>query len=314
MATFNLELTPFLQNSDYHLIQFCIQPQHQLTCNMSSPSVGSASPCLLETFPVEILEKIYVYSGNPSFALVNKHISHCLSSEFIRLQFCVPLFSGERGAWAPGKTRPEKLGRTHTLVFQQPWFSKAFARKVQREVMQLRKVQQDTGGHAMRHPERLMHHPSRPVRVEFLDQIPSEVLLGGLWDQAKVNFIRGLLNWGATIPTKPRSTAPAAMKYAICQDQYLAVRLLHNTGKVPFDHRHFQSAVLNGCEWRIVEMILESNQNQPEPFIDPFDRRIYKRAMELEWDGDPMGRQIRDGVVWKGNQRELPVATRKLRA
>ena len=131
-------------------------------------------------------------------------------------------------------------------------------------------------------------------------------------DLAKAKLIRGLLNWGATIPTKPRSTAPAMM-YAIYEREYLAVDLLHNTGKVPFDHRHFRAAILHNCGRGILDMIVESNNNQPEPFIDPFDRRIYNRAMELEWAGDPMGRQILNDVLWKGNERELTVATKRLR-
>lgn len=282
---------------------------------MSSPIGESAPPCLLETFPAEILEQIYLYSENPSFAFVTKQISQCLSSEFIQLQFCVPLFSVKSGVWGLGQEGNARIpGRTLALVFQQPWFSKKFARKVRREVKRLRNVQQERVDRSTRHPDRSMHDPSRFFRADFLDEIPGGLLLGKPWDRAKVNFIRGLLNWGATIPTKPRSTAPAAMMYAIYERQYLAVELLHNTGKVCFDHRHFRAAIMNTCERRIVEMIVESNNNQPEPFIDPFDRRIYRWAMELEWDGDPMGRQILNDVLWKGNERELPVATKRLQA
>ena len=44
----------------------------------------------------------------------------------------------------------------------------------------------------------------------------------------------------------------------------------------------FQAAVLGDCDKRIVKMMVESNNRQPQPFIDPFDRRIYDRAMLMD--------------------------------
>ena len=158
--------------------------------------------------------------------------------------------------------------------------------------MRLRKVQQETVNSPMRQPDRPMHHPSRLVRVELLDQIPEYLLLEGPWVMARVKLLRGLLNWGAPMPSTPEDIAPTALRNAIIGHAYEAVELLHHRGKVRFDHSHFLAAIQYQCERRIVEMIVESNNNQPTPFIDPFDKRIYNRAMYLEWAGDPMGRQI----------------------
>ena len=299
MATFNLELTPFLQSSDYHLIQFCIQSQHHLTRNMSSRSTRSASPCLLEIFPVEILEQIYLYSENPSFALVNKQIFQCLSSQSTRLRFCVRLFSyGGGPAPYENNERAEILRHAQTVVFQQPWFSNNFARKLQREVLRLQKV-----------PERIVdprrYRATRRVRVVSLTQIPRELMLQKPWGPAKVKLIHRLLKWGAVIPTRPKYIARDAMMNAIVENKYLAVNLLYEYGKVRFHHKHFQAAILVDCDRRIVEMIIESSNSQPRPFLDPFDRRIYERAMLMESAGNPMGRQILKDVLWKGNEREF---------
>lgn len=300
MATFNLKLTPFLQNSDDHLIQFSNQPQYQLTCNMSSRSVGPASPCLLELFPVEILSKIYLYSGNPSFACVSGHISRCLSSQFIQLQFCVRLFS-----YGPGPSPYENaevarnLGRAQTLVFRQPWFSTNFARKVQHETMRLQK--------AHKHPD---WHPDSLVRAAFLAQIPRELLLQKSWGQAKVKLLHRLLKWGAMLPIKPYNIQREAMMNAIIENKYRAVNLLHIYGKVHFYHKHFQTAVLHDCERRIIEMIVQTNNQDRMPFIDRFDERIYDHAMQLDQAGNPMGQLLLQDVLRRGNERNLAIRTR----
>ena len=297
MATFNLELTPSLQSSDYHLIQFCVQPQHQLNCNMSFQSVGSASPCLLETLPVEILSKIYFYSGNPSFALANKHISHCLSLPFIRLQFCVRLFSYGTGP-SPYENNEvaRNLGRAQTLVFQKSWFSNNFARKVQREIMRRQKARQGTVNHPGSHPYR--------VCAAFLAQIPRELLLQKSWGQARIKLLHRLLKWGVHIFTRPDNIQREALMNAILENKFRAVSLLHTYGKVQFHHKHFQAAVLHNCERRIIEMIVEGNQNR-RPFIDLSDKSIYDHAMELDQAGNPMGRQLLDDVFGEGNERNL---------
>ena len=72
---------------------------------------------------------------------------------------------------------------------------------------------------------------------------------------------------------------------AIVENKYLAVNLLYNYGQVRFHHKHFQAAVLGDCDKRVVEMMVESNNRQPQPFIDPFDRRIYDRAMLMDQAG-----------------------------
>ena len=91
---------------------------------------------------------------------------------------------------------------------------------------------------------------------------------------------------------------------AIVENKYLAVNLLYNYGQVRFHHKHFQAAVLGDCDKRVVEMMVESNNRQPQPFIDPFDRRIYDQAMLMDQAGNPMGRKILEDVLWKGNERE----------
>ena len=298
MATFDLKLTPFPQSSDYHLIQFCIQSQHHLTCNMSSRTGGSASPCLLESFPVEILAQIYLYSENPSFALVNKTISQGLSSQSTRLRFCVRLFSYGCGPSPYAKNKPaEILGRAQTLVFQQPWFSNNFARKVQRELQRFQQLRERTVD-----PIRYDFHGR--VRAADLTGIPKELLLQKPWGPAKVKLIHRLLQWGATIPTRPKYIARNALMNAIVENKYLAVNLLHKYGEVSFHHKHFQAAILGDCDKRIVEMIVEANNSQPRPFINPFDRRIYDRAMLMDQAGNPMGRQLLKDVLWRGNERD----------
>ena len=302
MATFDLELTPFLQSSDYHLIQFCIQSQHQLTCNMSSRSGGSASPCLLAIFPVEILEKIYLYSENPSFAVVNKQISRCLSSQSVRLQFCIRLFSYGCGPAPYAHIEAARiLGRRQTLVFQQPWFSNNFARKVQREVLRLEEVQAGTVN---------PYQGRRYVRVAVLTKIPRGLLLQKPWGPTKVKLIHRMLQWGATIPMRPQYIVRRAMMNAIIENIYQAVNLLHKSGKVPFHHKHFRAAIQGGCDKRIVEMMIESNKRQPRPFIDPSDRRTYVRVILMERAGDPMGRRILKDVSWRVNERDFTVASR----
>ena len=296
MATFNLELTSSLQNSDYHLVQFCFQPQHQLTCNMSSPNVGSASPCLLETLPLEVLTKIYLYSGNLSLASVNKHISKCLSSQFVRIQFCVRLF------WDPPDPSPfhnneaaKKVGRAQTLVFQQSWFSNNFARKLQREIMRLQKARLGT----VNHPE---GRPYCRVRASFFAEIPRELLLQKSWGPTKVKLLHRLLRWGVRLPNKPYHIQREAMLNAILKNNFRAVNILHNHGGVCFHHKHFQAAVLHDCETRIVNMMMETNNNGPNWFIDPSDEMVYNRAMDLYQAGDPMSRQLLKAVFRRGDQ------------
>ena len=305
MATFNLELTSSLQNSDYHLVQFCFQPQHQLTCNMSSPNVGSASPCLLETLPLEVLTKIYLYSGNLSLASVNKHISKCLSSQFVRIQFCVPLF------WDPPDPSPfhnneaaKKVGRAQTLVFQQSWFSNNFARKLQREIMRLQKARLGT----INHPE---GRPYCRVRASFFAEIPRELLLQKSWGPTKVKLLHRLLRWGVRLPNKPYHIQPEAMLNAILKNNYRAVNILHNHGGVDFHHKHFQAAVLHDCERRIIEMILEDNDKHRRPFIDSSDKTVYNRLMEWDQARNPMGRQILEDVFWRENERQPLVVLRR---
>ena len=288
MATFNLELTPSLQNSDYHLVQFCFQPQHQLTCNMSSSNVGSASPCLLETLPLEILSKIYLYSGNPLFASVNKQISVCLSSQFIRLQFCVCLFRNGIGPLPNQNDEVARdLGRAQTLVFHQSWFSNNFARKVQREIMRLQKAQGTVNGSGV--------HPDQRVHAAFFAEMPRELLLQKSWGQAKVQLLHRLLKWGVRLPIRPHNIQRQAMMNAILKNNYRAVNVLHNHGGVRFHHRHFKVAVLHDCERRIVNMIKINNKG-PKWFIDPSDEMVYNRAMELYQAGDPKGRQLLKAV------------------
>ena len=303
MATFNLELTPSLQSSDYHLIQFCVQSQHQLSCNMSFRSVESASPCLLETLPVEILSKIYFYSGNPSFALANKHISRCLSLQFIRLQFCVRLFS-----YGPGPSPYENyevarnLGRAQTLVFQKPWFSNSFARKVQCEIMRLQNPQGTVNRPGWRSDS------DRLVCAASLAQIPRELLLQKPWGQAKIKLLHRLLKWGVHIFTRPYNILREAMLNAILENNYRAVNLLHNHGAVQFHHKHFQAAVLHDCERRIVEMIVETKQYM-RSFIDLSDKSIHNHAMELDQAGNPMGRWLLEDVLREGKKRNLAMRT-----
>lgn len=274
---------------------------------MSSRSDMSASPCLLEIFPfpIEVLHRIYLYSENPALALVNKQFSQCLSSQFIRLQLCVRLFSYGFGPSLSQNTGPaEILGRAQTLVFQQPWFLNKFAREVQRELLRLWKVQMGV-------VDLPKHCPYGHVRAAFLTKIPRQLLLQKPWSAAKVKLIHRLLKWGAQIPTRPEHIRFDAMMNVIIEQKYLAVNLLYNYGHVQFHHKHFQAAVLHGCNKRIVEMIVESNNQQHAPFIDPFDEIIYNQAMLMWSAGDPMGRQLLTDVLWKGNKRGLTVATRR---
>ena len=269
---------------------------------MSSRRERSASPCFLENLPVEILIQIYLYSENPSFALVSKQISHSLSSQSIRLRFCVRLFSyGYGPSIYENKERAELLAHAQTLVFQQSWFSNNFARKVQREVQRLQKVQEGT-------VDPLRYKVSRYVRAACLTKIPGELLLQKPWGPAKVKLIRRLLRWGATIPTKPRSIARNAMMNAIVEHRYPAVNLLYKYGQVQFEHKHFRAAILGDCDKRIVEMIVESNNRRP--FIDPFDRRVYDQAMLMDQAGNPMVRQILRDVLRKANVQDLTAARR----
>lgn len=277
---------------------------------MSSRSIGSALPCPLETFPVEILSKIYLYSGNPSFASVNRQISVCLSSQFIRLQFCVCPFRNGFGP-LPHKNveAARNLGRAQTLVFQQSWFSNNFARKVQREIMRLQKAQQGTVNDSGVHPD-------QHVRAAFFTEMPRELLLQKSWGQAKVKLLHRLLKWGVRLPLRPYNIQRQAMMNAILKNNYRAVNILHSHGGVHFHHRHFKVAVLYGCERRIIEMIVETNNKHRRPFIDTSDRRVYNRVMEWDQAGKPMGRQLLKDVFdvfRRGNERQHPVVTRRSR-
>ena len=268
ITTINLKLTPFLGSSDYHLVQFCMQSQRHLTCTMSSRSKRSASPYLLETFPEEILGQIYLYSENPSFALVNKRISRIIQAFRIRK-------------------------RAQSLVLRQPWFSNSFARKLQREVLRRKKAQRGR-------VNRLRYHRSRRVHLELLTRIPKELLLRKPWGPAKVKLIYRLLQWGAAIPKRPKHIADNAMMNAIVENKYLAVNLLHKYCQVRFIHQHFLAAVLGDCDKRIVEMIIGSNNSQPQPFINRYDHRIYGKAKLLDEAGNPLGRQLLKHVLWRG--------------
>ena len=260
---------------------------------MSSPNVGSASPCLLDTLPLEILLKIYLYSGNLSLASVNKHISKCLSSQFVRIQFCVPLF------WDPPDPshfrNNEKVGGAQTLVFQQSWFSNNFARKLQREIMRLQKARLGT----VRDPE---GHPCCRVRASSFAEIPSELLLQKSWGPTKVKLLHRLLHWGVRLTNKPYYIQREAMLNAILKNNYRAVNILHNHGGVNFHHEHFQAAVLRDCEKRIIEMIVESNNKHHSPFIDSSDKSVYNTLMEWDQVGNPIGRRILEDVFWRDKE------------
>ena len=288
-----LKLTPFLGSSDYHLVQFCISSQRHLNCTMSSRSKGSASPYLLEIFPEEILGQIYLYSENPSFAVVNKRISRILSSQFIRVGFCIRIFFGycHSPYGNPEAFRIRK--RAQNLVLRQPWFSNNFARKLQREVLRRKKAQRGR-------VNRLRYHRSRRVYLELLTRIPKELLLRKPWSPAKVKLIHRLLQWGAAIPKRPKHIADNAMMNAIVENKYLAVNLLHNYCQVRFIHQHFLAAVLGDCDKRIVEMIIGFNNSQPQPFINRYDHRIYEKAKLLDEAGNPLGRQLLKHVLWRG--------------
>ena len=266
---------------------------------MSSRTGGSASPCLLEIFPVEILERIYLYSENPSFAVVNKKISESLSSQSSRVQFCIRIFfTYGPSPYADDETAKLRKG-AQNLVLRSQWFSNSFARKLQREVLRLQKLQV-----GIINPINYHHH--RRVRLEFPIRIPNELLLQKPWGPAKVKLIHRLWQWGAIIPMRPKYIADNAMMNAIVENQYLAVNLLRNYCKVLFNHQHFQAAVLGDCDKRIVEMIVGFNNSQPRPFINPFDYGIYKKAKLLDEAGNPMGRQLLKDVFWKGFEGQCP--------
>lgn len=307
MVIFDLELTLPLQSSDYHLIQFCIQSQYRLTCTMSSQSNRSALRYLLETFPADVLGQIYIYSKNPSFAVANKKISQCLSSQSIRIEFCIRTFPFE---FAPplyaNSENTKVLNRAWNLILRQPWFSNNFARKLQREVLRRQKVQARRS-----YPRRARrHYPSHRVRLAYLTELPKELLLQKPWGPAKVKLIHRLLQWDAGIPTRPRHIADNAMMNAIVENNYPAVNILHKYGRVRFNHQHFRAALLGDCDKRIVEMILGFNNSQPQPFINRFDKQIYDRAKQMDQARNPIGRQLLKDVLWKGYERDLPVATR----
>lgn len=97
---------------------------------------------------------------------------------------------------------------------------------------------------------------------------------------------------------------------AILENKYRAVSLLHKYGEVKFHHKHFQAAVLHNCERRIIEMIVESNNQFRRPFIDLSDKSIYDHAMGLEQAGNPLGRQLLDDVFGEGNKRKPAARTR----
>ena len=260
---------------------------------------------------MEILEEIYLYSENPSFALVNKQFAQCLSSQSIRLRFCVRLFSYGCYPREPEDEEIfENLGRTQTLLLQQPWFSNNLARKVQRQLLQPRKAQEEISGVPQEHSfEGPQYHPRRLVRAALWTEIPKQLLLQKPWGKANVRLIHRLLKWGARIPRKPEYIAFDAMMNAIIEQKYLAVNLLHNYGYVGFHHKHFQAAVLHGCDKKIVEMIVEANNQQQTPFIDPFDRLIYNRAMAMEEAGNPMGQKLLREVLGRGNEQDSTVAS-----
>ena len=304
MATLNIELTPSLQSGDYYLIQLCTQSQHHLSCTMSSRINKSASQCLLEVFPLEILGRIYIYCKNPSFAMVNKTISQCLSSQTVRIEFCIRVFfHGDHPSPYADNETFKLLKRARNLVLRQPWFSNNFARELQREVLRRQKVRAGTA-------DPLTYYRSDRVQAQYLTLIPKELLLQKPWGPAKVKLIHRLLQWGAMIPSRPKHAARSAIMNAIIENNYLAVNLLHNYCKVRFHHEHFQAAVLGDCEKRIVEMIIGYNNRQRQPFINPFDAHIAKKAKLMDQAGNPMGRQLLRDVLWKGFERDFAVASR----
>ena len=271
---------------------------------MSPRSNRSASPCLLVLFPVEILEQIYLNSENLAFAVVNKQISQCLSTQPVRLRFCVRLFlHGYGPSRYEDRERAEFLGYTQTLVFRQPWFSNNFARKVQREVLRFQDVQEGT-------VDPLIYQDSRRVRAANLTEIPKELLLQRPWAPAKVKLIHRMLQWGAKILTEHEYILGRAMMNAIIEHSYLAVNLLSIYCRVPFHHKHFRAAILSGCDERIVEMIVGSNKRPPWPFIDPSDRRVYDRLMQMDRAGNPMGRQILEDISLRVDERGFTIASR----
>ena len=271
---------------------------------MSSRSYKSASQCLLEIFPVEILERIYLYSKNPSFAVVNRKISQFLSSQPVRIEFCVRVFfhGYHPSPYADNETS-KLLERARNLVMRQPWFSNSFARELQREVLRRQKIRAGTA-------DLLTYYRSGRVRAQYLTLIPKELLLQKPWGPAKVKLIHRLLQWGAMIPTRPKHAARSAIMNAIIENNYLAVNLLHNYCKERFVHKHFQAAVLGDCEKRIVEMIIDFNKRQRQPFINPFDPHIANKAKLMDQAGNPMGRQLLRDVLWKGFERDFAVASR----
>ena len=266
---------------------------------MSSRNDGSTSSCVLEVFPVEIVGRIYLYSENPSLAVVNKKISRSLSSQSIRLQFCIQTFF-TCGPFAYADDETAKLRkRAQNLVLRSQWFSNSFARKLQREVLRLQKLKV-----GLINPLTYRHH--RRVRLGILVRIPSELLLQKPWGPAKVKLIHRLLQWGAEVPTDPKYITDNAMMNAILENKYLAVNFLHEYCRVRFKYQHFQAAVLGDCDKRIVEMIVGFIKNHPLPFIERFDYGIYKKAKLLDEAGNPMGRQLLEDVFWKGFNGECP--------
>ena len=202
-----------------------------------------------------------------------------------------------------GCSHSQKLAHAQSKIFQQPWFTNAFAAKVQREVKQL----QDPEGTAGRTDSTKPHW----VRVASMTKIPKK-LLQRPWTPSQVKLVRRLLRWKANMYHISPDFEDECMLQAVIAQNTAAVRLLRDVRHVEFNKSQKNAAITSGGNKAILELIMSSDKHMLSLIRLPIDERLLEWASCMVERRDPMGRPLLRVLLEKSNEGSVPGGAKSL--
>lgn len=106
-------------------------------------------PPPLLALPVELIEKIYIYSQNPCLPPASRLLYQVLNTEFLRLQLCSYIFS--QGIVCLTAAIPEQMrifdeeqAAIESALIRQIWFTASFAENLEKKVPALQAAAKDS--------------------------------------------------------------------------------------------------------------------------------------------------------------------------
>lgn len=190
------------------------------------------------------------------------------------------------------------MGELQTTILDQEWFTISFARKLEFEVLRLKKG----------HPKPPLFFDATRVQPE-LSTIWPQRLLRGPWTDGKLDLIDCIANWGdltrweKTKLDSANQTIKKGMREAILENKPRAIQFLISHGDFTFTHDLLKLAVFSSCNISVIETIydsLASVQRGTVAVATIFDAEMCNWAKDRMAEGDERGQVLRDFITSKG--------------